>query len=112
MKSMSGESRTRHVAAPTTSINRFAVHCTSHEDLGPRRAQDAADDGTGWIRTSRDMVSNWSDEEGNGNEVLIVGASPKNAHAGLMTENTTRNDRRRTSLESYRFATMVRHRAV
>jgi hypothetical protein len=37
----------------------------------------------GWGRTSRDIVSNGSDEEGNGNEVLIVGASPNEAHAGL-----------------------------
>jgi hypothetical protein len=38
--------------------------------------------GIDWTRTFADIESSWSDEDGNGNEVLIVGASPKDGHAG------------------------------
>jgi hypothetical protein len=54
---------------------------------------------TAWDRTSRD-ISRGSDEEGNGNEVLIVGASPKDAHARPRTEDPISSEKMKIVLKS------------
>jgi hypothetical protein len=93
---MSGESNASPSAAPTTSIKRLVGDRKAAEPYtaGPH---PAALSGTGWVRTSRDIESKGSDEEGNGNEVLIVGASPKDAHARPRTEDPELNEKMRTT---------------
>src|SRR4051794_2436372 len=86
MNIISGRSNIRPIVAPTTSMTRLVLERAAAV-LNSARSQRVTGSGTAWDRTSREIGSSWSDEDGNGNEVLIVGASPDDSHAGPRAED-------------------------